>query len=140
MSTNNFYYYVYHDQWNGKIYAGGKNYELGERCYPCPIGYYSDITGAVLCKKCPDGFMCPDKSILPIACPRGYYSDNKTASTDTWPQNGDTCLRCPPGTYTNRTASTSCLPCPEGMVCQDPALMPTLPPSGIRMLIFFLLL
>lgn len=116
------------DQTNQVVWVNGEVYPLGARCYMCPLGFYASRTGLTLCNKCPDGYSCADRSASPVACPRGYYYNS--SSNNQFRQYGDYCDRCPPGTYSNKTGSTSCLPCSDGMSCPDPTFTPSAVPTG----------
>jgi len=101
------------------------------RCFPCPVGYYADVTGLTYCKVCPSGYYCADKTIAPLKCPKGYYSQNGTSNNYMWPQVGDSCTKCPVGTYTPTTGAVQCSSCPDGKYCPDPSLDPVAIPAGI---------
>lgn len=98
----------------------------GIGCFNCPPGFYADKTGLDKCKKSPEGYIAPDKSTAPIACPKGFYSNSTTIML-----YGDVCVRCPKYTFANKTASNSCEPCPNDKICPDPTQPPTNVPAGI---------
>jgi hypothetical protein len=101
------------------------------RCFPCPVGFYADQTGLTYCKVCPSGYYCADKTIAPVKCPKGYFSQNGTYNNYMWPQVGDSCTKCPVGTYTPTTGAVQCSSCPDGKFCPDPSLDPVAIPAGI---------
>lgn len=41
---------------------------------PCPVGTYSNESGAVTCKACDAGHSCLNPSNTPVACPAGQFS------------------------------------------------------------------
>jgi hypothetical protein len=80
-------------------------------CSLCPLGYWSNSTGAVSvdqCKPCPLGYYGPDPGLSSILqcsmCGPGKYADTLAAKT---------CKSCPPGTWSaslGLTAVTNCTP------------------------------
>lgn len=53
------------------FYCPNKNMTLP---YPCPLGQYSDMNGAINCSMCPAGFYCNTTNTSPVKCALGYYS------------------------------------------------------------------
>lgn len=68
-------------------------------CQNCPEGYFCNEEGLynVTANLCPLGHYCPERTVEPVPCPPGFYSDElgTVAEAD--------CIACPPGSY-----------CPEG--------------------------
>lgn len=77
-------------------------------CILCAPGYYQDLTGQSTCD---------------TACPPGTYSQHSSNNTQVWttgapdiaplaesslPNTNLSCIPCPPGYYSNRTASPIC--------------------------------
>ena len=82
---------------------------------PCHFGTYS--TGsATQCTPCSDGSTCSQgsSSATEINCPGGFFCTSADVGGDvqvTWPKP------CPPGTYSNSGATTSCTQCLQGYYC-----------------------
>ncbi|XP_039224464.1 multiple epidermal growth factor-like domains protein 6 [Crotalus tigris] len=76
-------------------------------CRECPAGMFCNQTGLVEPLACPKGHFCPSRSILPLLCPLGTYSDTLHGT------GPGTCKQCPAGMY----CSKSGLVAPEGL-CQ----------------------
>ena len=71
----------------------------GELPKECPLGYYSNATGSVVCYICPEGHRCEMASSKPIPCTTGYYSS----------AGNITCSPCPAGHQcVNGAAPTQC--------------------------------
>eukprot|EP00742_Colponemidia_sp_Colp-10_P003709 GILJ01003948.1.p1 GENE.GILJ01003948.1~~GILJ01003948.1.p1 ORF type:complete len:3028 (-),score=382.13 GILJ01003948.1:230-9313(-) len=89
------------------------------RAIPCDPGYYQDEIGAVACKKCPAGFVCPSSATTqPQVCTAGFICKSIGLSKEV--------DKCPAGFYCLAgTNTTSCinpydvcpLPCPGGAYC-----------------------
>lgn len=91
---------------------------------PCPKGYYCppQSSDKVIC---PSGNYCPELSEGPLACQQGTYCPEGagepsdcplgTYSPSTSNSNVDSCIPCPPGTYSYNT--TFCAVCEGGYVC-----------------------
>jgi alpha-tubulin suppressor-like RCC1 family protein len=97
-----------------------------DRCLECAPGSFSDEADMPECKLCPTGTYSPfsgarDASVC-AACPPGMLPSKLIgASSCTFCQSGsfmqgDQCLPCPPGTYSNFVdgVQLSCHPCAEG--------------------------
>ena len=112
----------------------------------CPNGYYS-LGGATECTPCPAGHYCPTSSALPILCDQGTFSaglastcslctagqfcmDGSTSNSSSmnicplgsYCPDGATKLKCPAGTFGNRTGLTDalqCSLCPPGFYCPE---------------------
>ena len=71
------------------------------------------------CSLCEVGFYCPyDNMTNTIPCGLGYYC----------PGGDTTGMKCPPGTYNNKTgakAPSDCLDCPKGFYCLEGSINPT---------------
>ena len=119
-----------------KIWYNGDQYEIGQRCFVCPLRKFSTTAGATYCNDCPAGFSCANPGSNPVICPRGYASSNTSYMPYYSYSNyvGDSCIRCPSGTYTMTNGSSECLPCPPDMFCPDPSMDPIPIPTGIKML------
>jgi hypothetical protein len=90
--------------------AGEYNGERGGTCERCNGGEYS-TEGAEKCNKCPSGTYSgtTGTSIEScIKCSAGTYSETEGATNDS------TCKQCLPGSYGEKSGSSSCLLCPEG--------------------------
>ncbi|KAL0230075.1 hypothetical protein PCE1_003639 [Barthelona sp. PCE] len=134
----------------------------------CTAGFYC-VQGAVTAEPsgvdnstgapCPVGFYCPERTISPLPCSAGTYTDttaqfectlctagfycplSKPDTEGQIPQEecpaGSYCpagtftpLGCPDGTYQPSTAKDSCITCPAGKYCQNNATTPTDCPLG----------
>ena len=90
---------------------------------PCPTGEVRALPGATSvlgCSICPSGYKCFAGNPVPQPCPLGYYCPG--SNTDAIP--------CPIGTYSStfyNSNITSCLPCPEGYLCESYGLSDYLP-------------
>lgn len=91
-------------------------------CVPCSLGYYANKTTSTSCIVCPNGYQCCDAKMTPTPCPVGTYS---YSSGGIWQ-----CKACALGDYASKTASTSCIACPNGYYCCDPKISPTPCPIG----------
>jgi hypothetical protein len=86
---------------------GSRYNNLTSRCDFCAPGYFTDVTGAVLC----------------TPCPAGYFS--KIAGGNA----AQLCLPCPQGFYNPYAGSSTCSACPAGILCPAGSTTPTLPIS-----------
>ena len=88
-----------------------------EKKKPCPVNTYMNEYGAGAqadCKKCREGYQCPEQSIEGDPCDPGFYC----------PSNGST-IECNVGTYntlTGQTDRSACKPCPAGYYCNETGL------------------
>jgi hypothetical protein len=84
----------------------------------CPDGTYMDVTGASVCKTCPEGYYCAS-NVAPeryMDCPLGYYCPAST---------GPSWIPCPAGRFgarTNLAAIDDCTTCPPGKYCSSAGL------------------
>jgi len=94
---------------------------------PCPFndgtsaggdGKYQDKIGQDSCITCPAGYQCPYAD--PVA--KTPSESKKVCGNNRYCPNGyNLAVNCPAGTYTTKktaTASTDCLDCPSGYICQ----------------------
>ncbi len=107
----------------------------GNSCMPCQGGYYSSAGG--VCKKCPKGtksnsngasiecincdsaneYQDLEAQINCKTCSLGFVADNHKACKQCaigtrW--NGNSCVNCSAGSYSNSINSINCTPCPIG--------------------------
>lgn len=104
----------------------------------CPIGSYALESSAAACSICEPGYYCPNSttrilcpvlfyclggSTEPTPCRPGLYScAGSPLCTIACPPGGycpgnGTVIPCPTGTFSNGSATTGCIPCPEGYYC-----------------------
>lgn len=89
----------------------------------CAGGTYSyqiGLKAATDCTACPEGHSCPQVSLRPLPCDRGYFCPKNSAAANANP--------CPVGTYSNKdylSNSAECSPCPKGYYCLIGAIKPT---------------
>ena len=104
----------------------------------CPIGSYALESSAAACSICEPGYYCPNSttrilcpvlfyclggSTEPTPCRPGLYScAGSPICTIACPPGGycpgnGTVIPCPMGTFSNGSATTGCIPCPEGFFC-----------------------
>lgn len=77
-------------------------YQIQSICQPCPAGSYSEIEGALECKKCPPG-----------------YFSKRIAS-----ESSMECEPCPYGTYNPYEGGTMCLECSSSLMCPIGSIQP----------------
>lgn len=70
----------------------------------CPNGTYCGVVGMAVATGCPPGSYCPTGSTVPIACPKGSYSNQGGL------RNSTDCTSCTPGYY----CATTGLMAPSG--------------------------
>lgn len=94
----------------------------------CPGGtysYYIGLEADTECTDCPEGFACPQVSLRPIPCKRGYFCPRNSSADNANP--------CPAGTYSNKdnlSNASECTPCPKGYFCGSAAIKPTACAAG----------
>ncbi|CAM5128032.1 unnamed protein product, partial [Natator depressus] len=83
---------------------------------PCPLGSFQPVLGQSLCRECPEGTFCNQTGLAePVTCPKGHYCPARSILP----------LPCPAGTYTDilgAMGTGSCKPCPAGMYCSTAGL------------------
>jgi len=106
----------------------GEYSALGGSCDRCPLGAWSNATGATACQICPGGTA---SGSLPgatqcVKCSSGRYAQQngsvqcfdclpgKAAPDRPGNAGATTCVDCGIGTYQESAAKTSCTPCPRG--------------------------
>jgi len=100
-------------------------YYFKEQCFSCNPGYFSDITGALSCEKCPLGTQSGRGSSDCQACPKGTYAkDNQCQPCDPGKfaaqPGSSSCLECPIGFYSDSYGNEKCNRCPKGTVTLQP--------------------
>ena len=94
--------------------------------HPCPIGTYSNLTGAAnitTCLSCEPGYFCDIIGLVVYEhnpCPLGHYCEEGTIVP----------VPCPTGTHKNETRGrnmTECFPCPRGFYCPTNATIHGIP-------------
>jgi hypothetical protein len=94
-------------------------------CAKCEPGYYCPEWGTkgftagaleVKIQECPVGYYCPESTIVPVACPRGSYSNTKKL------KSSNECTKCDPGKYCADQAMTTFTgDCVAGYYCSGGA-------------------
>jgi len=83
------------------------NYTAGSTCGACPVGTYSDTSGAAACTPCGPGMTtaatgsASAAACTPLTCAAGTYVSVAT------------CVACPRGTYSTAVNSAACAACPD---------------------------
>lgn len=78
----------------------------GENSYPCPMGQYSNETGAISCIPCsPGNYASVEGSTSCLNCPVGTYSNTSGAIA---------CTNCAANYYANLEGMINCIECPPG--------------------------
>lgn len=88
----------------GKYSSG----EESSSCTSCSAGTFSSVYSATGCTICPAGKYSWEDSTTCYSCQAGKYSNVSGAPSI------ESCLRCPPGTFSSVSASTNCTRCPWG--------------------------
>lgn len=78
-------------------------------CKHCASGKFANTTGSHRCMDVAPGFILKSPGDGEVACGPGTYA------TEGLPAEDKTCEPCPPGRFTESSASTTCEYCPEGM-------------------------
>ena len=93
----------------------------------CRAGYYSSISGSVVCQSCPIGSVSTVASSVCTTCPAGTYSTfwkayggyptticfNCAAGSVSLP-GSSSCTQCPPGFTSSGQGDATCTSCPAG--------------------------
>jgi hypothetical protein len=97
-------------------YKGGDGH-----CFPCPRGFFGDVSNALHCAACPAGKYSTTANRECIHCQPGTYSDAEAS----W-----ACEVCPEGTGTANAGALSCTPC--NGTCDPEMILPPPPPPPPR--------
>ena len=82
--------------------------------FPCAMGYFGNSSSEVSkeCSgRCPTGYVCPEGTSIPSACPPGHHLPLRLAGT-----SNHSCIPCSPGSFNAVPAlgSDACHPCNAG--------------------------
>ncbi|MCK6690466.1 MAG: lamin tail domain-containing protein [Thermoanaerobaculia bacterium] len=95
----------------------------------CPVGKYSNVTGATACLNCAAGsYQDQQGQTSCIACPPGKFSNvtgatacQSCAAGSYQDQPGQSsCTACPPGSFSSATGSVACQSCAAGSYQDQP--------------------
>ncbi|XP_041364224.1 uncharacterized protein LOC121379643 [Gigantopelta aegis] len=83
-------------------------------CESCSKGFYQDVKGQPVCKKCPDGTSTKDIHAKNVSqcielCKPGEFSNTTMVP----------CNKCPVASYQPNNGSTECIDCPSGRETED---------------------
>lgn len=85
-------------------------------CAKCEPGYFCKDWGMDVGVDCPRGYYCPETTIVPVACPRGSYSNSLNL------KSSNECTKCDPGKYCDGLAMTTYTgDCIAGYYCKGGA-------------------
>ena len=123
-------------------------------CTHCEPGSYMPSSGATACQNCSSGHYCDERSVAPLPCPAGRFTDASLVvmtseldcidcsagsfcptgsgqpaacnpGTVAATNGSSSCAGCAAGTYQDEHAATGCKACMAGTYCNEGASSPT---------------